>query len=1038
MISSMIFIDKQTTRSFTGASSWAPPAAVLLVAAWWKRSVWFDDIVSKQHVALLWPLSPTSAPTWAALSLVMFMVWIRSFWLDSAESSATKGLHAEKKKKTEEMMTCLLAFEEEQDAAVAKQPKTKSDMPKLPESSRVLELLWDDTHEQLTSVYGVDPKLTSRTQKLLRRTLCRELTRAVDITQEARDIRYGDETGNKDKSGVSIREMKFSHDEHNDYETGEKLAEVIEQLSVIKRNLGDGYTDEAQVSRALELRNAVLVAQRKNMGRIVSMILPVLPTLIYVFCSTIFLHVFYSYFHQIGIWALAAEYGAAGKSEMMQRQLFEIWLGHVLIKFFEMVECSFENRARALLGQSVRNGVLSALMRQDYGYFDKTSPGILQDRLNKDADELGESIISYPKRLCSRLTFVASSLYLVWCQCPGPLFVVAAAPVVFMIVFQYYMFKRFRRSEEKQRKIRESTLARTSEILKEVKTVRQFAQELEETATYRRRERTRHTLVEAEYVTKRTMETVCWTIFDSSLVFVMLAGMSYVTAGEISASQLVDIWAKLSFNICFCLRELIEMIPYAVKLLHPLGRICDLLDAKPQIEPVPSTSDTAAQVIVQKDTPAEVSQLLHNDCSVIQTGNDRAVIKRKADGAELVAIESLPEHDCLSSSSFTNITSQSEVDGLISQVSKLVFPIQVTFSTKVRPTKFRGSIEFRNVHFEYPTDLRVPVLRGFNLQVEAGQKVALVGATGCGKSTTMSLLQQLYTPSQGEIFLDGRNLKEYDVHHLRSRVVIVDQTTVLFNRSIRDNIAYGCPDVTDEDIIDACKKAAVWDFICEKPDKLLTLIQEGGKNLSGGQRQRLAIARALVRKPDVILLDEATAALDNSNEKKVMDALMNSNATILIIAHRLSTIKDCDNIVLIDHGRKIEEGTHEQLLSRKVSEDVDHLTPAVKLMPLNLVRNGTEPVKLPSFTSEVGSKDRPSYKKLWEAATGKTEKKLSMSEMLDKIQASEAELRSLRARVSAMQAVKRSLTTDAAALRNDTAGLSPLSFRKERSWPLKC
>jgi len=249
----------------------------------------------------------------------------------------------------------------------------------------------------------------------------------------------------------------------------------------------------------------------------------------------------------------------------------------------------------------------------------------------------------------------------------------------------------------------------------------------------------------------------------------------------------------------------------------------------------------------------------------------------------------------------------------------LSYPVRAIFSTKLRPARFRGKIEFRDVHFSYPTDLRKPVLQGASFVVEPGAKVALVGPTGCGKSSCMALLQRLYDPQKGVILLDDVPIQEYDIHYLRSRVVIVDQSTVLFTQSIRDNLAYGIErDVSDDEIVQACKDAQAWEFIQEKPDKLLTLLESGGSNLSGGQRQRLAIARAMLRRPDVILLDEATSALDNANEAKVQTALdtLARRGSALVIAHRLSTIKDSDMIAVVDHGRVVESGTHDELLAK--------------------------------------------------------------------------------------------------------------------------
>jgi len=268
---------------------------------------------------------------------------------------------------------------------------------------------------------------------------------------------------------------------------------------------------------------------------------------------------------------------------------------------------------------------------------------------------------------------------------------------------------------------------------------------------------------------------------------------------------------------------------------------------------------------------------------------------------------------------YVNVADKAAIEPL-----RLEFPVRAVFSKKLRPLRFKGKIEFRDVHFRYPTDLRKPVLQGISFVVEPGQKVALVGSTGCGKSSCMALLQRLYTPHSGEILIDDVPIEQYDIHHLRSRIVMVDQHTVLFNASIRDNIAYGT-NATDGEIIQALKDAKIWEFVEKEPDQLLSVLQEGGSNLSGGQRQRLAIARAMVRRPDVILLDEATSALDNESEALVQEALdvLARKGSALVIAHRLSTIMDSDKIVVVGsakdgplQGTVVEQGTHSELLAR--------------------------------------------------------------------------------------------------------------------------
>merc|ERR1719379_2270936 len=217
--------------------------------------------------------------------------------------------------------------------------------------------------------------------------------------------------------------------------------------------------------------------------------------------------------------------------------------------------------------------------------------------------------------------------------------------------------------------------------------------------------------------------------------------------------------------------------------------------------------------------------------------------------------------------------------------------------TKLVPAKIEGHIVFDNVEFRYPTDRRKAALRGITFTIEAGQKAALGGHAGCGKSTVFKLLQRLYEPSTGTVLIDGRPIQEYDVHALRSKIAIVAQENVLFATSILENITYGVkPEPSDEKVRAALKQASALSFVEAFPDQLRTRVGDRGVALSGGQRQRVAIARAMVRNPNVLLLDEATSALDPVNEKvvqKALDALIHgSGCTALIVAHRLTTVKD--------------------------------------------------------------------------------------------------------------------------------------------------
>ena len=233
----------------------------------------------------------------------------------------------------------------------------------------------------------------------------------------------------------------------------------------------------------------------------------------------------------------------------------------------------------------------------------------------------------------------------------------------------------------------------------------------------------------------------------------------------------------------------------------------------------------------------------------------------------------------------------------------------------VRAGRLSGHISFDNVQFSYPTRADVEVLKGVSLEIPAGQKVALVGQSGAGKSTIMQLLLQFHFPTSGGIMVDGRDIYDYELESYRSNFAIVPQEVILFGGTIRENILYGKPDATEAEIISAARQAHAWDFISTFPEKLETVVGERGIKLSGGQRQRIAIARAILRNPSILLLDEATSSLDAESEKVVQEALHNlmEGRTSVIIAHRLATIRDVDCIYVLDNGRIVEQGTHDEL-----------------------------------------------------------------------------------------------------------------------------
>tara|TARA_B100000029_G_scaffold171230_1_gene167534 strand:- start:322 stop:2115 length:1794 start_codon:yes stop_codon:yes gene_type:complete len=244
-------------------------------------------------------------------------------------------------------------------------------------------------------------------------------------------------------------------------------------------------------------------------------------------------------------------------------------------------------------------------------------------------------------------------------------------------------------------------------------------------------------------------------------------------------------------------------------------------------------------------------------------------------------------------------------------------PIKISSGTKnINPNKILGRVEFENVEFNYKG--RQPIISKFNLKISAGKTIGIVGATGSGKSTIIKLLLRLYQIKQGKIKLDGDNIDSIDLKDLRRCIALVSQDVYLFHGTVGENIAYGSPTASHEMIRNAAKLAEATEFIENLPNKYNTLVGERGQRLSGGQRQRIALARAILKNAPILILDEATAAVDNETEAAIQRSLskITKNRTTIVIAHRLSTVRNADEIIVLEKGQIVESGIHEMLISK--------------------------------------------------------------------------------------------------------------------------
>lgn len=266
--------------------------------------------------------------------------------------------------------------------------------------------------------------------------------------------------------------------------------------------------------------------------------------------------------------------------------------------------------------------------------------------------------------------------------------------------------------------------------------------------------------------------------------------------------------------------------------------------------------------------------------------------------------------------SFYNILQSSIAAG--SRVFELLeYPVEVKESSNPIPVKeFKNEIELENVSFHYVENKTV--LSNINLKIKKSEFIALVGSSGSGKSTICDLIMRFYDVSSGKILIDGVNIKDISIENLRTLISSVSQEVILFDKSIRDNIVFGMNNVSENEIIQACKNSNSYDFIMKTENGFDTLIGERGLKLSGGEKQRISIARTLIRNPQILILDEATSSLDSESERIVQDALdkLMFNRTSIVIAHRLSTIISADRIVVLDNGKIVETGTHLQLINK--------------------------------------------------------------------------------------------------------------------------
>jgi ABC-type multidrug transport system fused ATPase/permease subunit len=795
---------------------------------------------------MIWPPSARSAPILSVL-ILNFILLVKKTFFSGEETAESKRVRDVKRRLVLAQMTQALRWnveeevqEEDMEDDNDKKDNTEKDkkIKRPPLAEDLFEMVYDDVEERHVTEFNIpaDQEPYISTLALFKERLSADFVDYVKFTQLARREANGD--------SIDYTEIGLDSDQVKripEFRDGTKLSDLmILYKKKIQKAFGKKILDKDLLKAAEACRDELAKEQRKGIYMLWPALRPVLPTYLFSLCLMIFdasngTVVYHS------MKTLLDKVGAGEMSiEELRATTLQTYVGFGFCVFAHLSAWAFTHKATADFRLKVRNEVMANMVRQDMKFFDFYPSGILQERLNNDAEQLSSKLFHLPLRLLESFCRLLSCIIMLYSMHPQ-LFYVVIVPIPIISVCCNYIIRYMRTLGQRQRKIGEHVAANTMEVLKEIRTVREFCMEGEEAEKFAASSAYRAEIEQyASAVHHIILISPLCCLFEGMRFFCTYLGGTFVVSGELTVGQAV-MAAGLAGDMTHIIRTFFDIIPEIVNILQPLGRVCDMLSAKPRIEPIPGSEP------------------------------------------------------------------------------------------KLKPEQFMGAIEFKNVDFTFPAEPLKQVLFNLSWSIAPGEKVGFTGSTGCGKSTSLYLIQRMYNPQRGSILLDGRDIGDYDVHHLRRHMSVVSQATCLFSTTIRENIIYGLPrerreSITDLEIETALKQANAWKFVNGFPRKLETYAGERGVKLSGGEKQRLSIARAIIRNPTIILLDEATSALDSKAEVVVQEALDkmtdgHARGCTLIIAHRLSTLRACDRIIVMDKGSIKEAGSHEELMKYKVEKD---------------------------------------------------------------------------------------------------------------------
>lgn len=788
----------------------------------------------------IWPPSQKSTP-FLSMLILNLAVLIKATFFSGGQTAESKRVRDVKRRLLLAQMTQALRWnmedaseENEQEGGSEETCDQKKKRP--PSAADLFEMVYDDVEERHVTEYDIpaDAEPYRSTLALFKERLSEDFEEYVRLTNLARREASGEDISNLGLDSDTLKSIP-------EFLDGTKLTELLQLFKKkIKKSFGKGILSKELLQSAEACVRKLSKEQRKGMAMLLPALRPVLP----MYGFALGLMIFDASNGTVVFHSMKTLLDKVGTGQVSIEQLgattLQTYVTFIFCVFAHLTSWAFTQKVTADFRLSVRNQVMANMVRQDMRFFDFYPSGILQERLNNDAEQLSSKMFHLPIRLVESFFRLLSCILMLHSLDPQ-LFYVVVVPVPIIAVSCNYIIRFMRTLGQRQRKIGEHVAANTMEVLKEIRTVREFAMEQEEADKFAANSAYRAEIEQyASGMHHIILISPLCCLFEGMRFLCTYLGGQFVAAGKLTPGEAV-MAAGLAGEMTHIIRTFFDIIPEIVSAVQPLGRVCDMLSSRPQIEPCPGASP------------------------------------------------------------------------------------------KLKPDKFIGAIEFRNVDFTFPSEPLKQVLFNLSWSIAPGEKVGFVGGTGCGKSTSLYLLERWYNPQRGAILLDGRDIAEYDVYHLRRHMSVVAQTTCLFSTTIRENIVYGLPRdvrerISDFDIEQALRQANAWKFVNEFPRKLETYAGERGVKLSGGQKQRLAIARAIIRKPTFVFLDEATSALDSKAEVVVqaaLDKMLDEHSTgcTLIIAHRLSTLRTCDRIIVMDKGSIKESGSHNELMQLEIEKD---------------------------------------------------------------------------------------------------------------------